>query len=94
MSNVRKTFAVYDVKAKFFSGPQFHRNAAEALRAFGAVINGGGDNLLSKFPADYTLFELGGYDEDTGQFANLQAPISIANGLHCVESPEALKAVK
>lgn len=52
------------------------RNKAEAMRSFEQVCN---DNSTQFFlyPSDYTLFELGGYDDETGTLYPHSAKISL-----------------
>lgn len=62
----KNAYAVYDSKAKFFTAPFFCANDMVALRLFaGAVCDPATD--LHKFPADYTLFRVGEYDDEKGE---------------------------
>jgi hypothetical protein len=67
MKMVLKVFSVYDSKVEAYLQPFYMRSKGEALRAFGEVVNSQ-DHLFSRHPADYTLFEIGEFDEGKGDF--------------------------
>lgn len=69
-------YAVYDSKVEIYEQPFFLRTKGEAIRSWQKVTN----DQQTKFyehPEDYTLFELGVYDEETGSFQNHKTPVSI-----------------
>jgi hypothetical protein len=58
-------YSVYDSKAEAYLPPFFLPTKAAALRAFGdAALDP--KHQFAAHPEDYTLFELGTYDETTG----------------------------
>ena len=61
-----KAFAIYDSKAELYLQPFFMRSRGEALRAWTDSVN---DEKapFHRYPADYTLFEIGTYDESSGK---------------------------
>lgn len=63
-------YAVRDIKADAFMNPFPVNTPGMAERAFTDVVNDP-NQPLHKHPADYQLFEVGSFDEDTG----LVAPI-------------------
>jgi len=69
-------YAVYDSKVQYFHQPMFMRNKGEALRSWELVANEK-DHAISRHPEDFNLFELGEYDDQTGQITMHKAPISI-----------------
>lgn len=69
-------FAVYDSKVQAFASPFFMRAKGEAVRAFQEAVNDPSTSLC-KYPEDFSLMELGEYDESTGQFSNCTAPINL-----------------
>lgn len=75
-----KAFAVYDSKAKFFDKPIYLRNSAEAIRAFETEANSG-KSAISQYPADFTLFEVGEYDDETGLLTSEKAHINLGCAL-------------
>lgn len=80
-----KAYAVYDIKAKFFNKPMYLRNAAEALRAFEEEANNP-QSQLNKFAADFTLFEIGEYDDETGILTHELAHVSLGNAIQFVKA--------
>lgn len=75
-----KAYACYDTKVKNFTKPLYHRNAAEALRSFEDECNNP-QSQLNKFPADFTLFEIGEYDDETAILTQEASHVSLGNGL-------------
>lgn len=59
-----KIFVIHDVKAGEYSSLHTCRSVSAAIRQFGGVILGG-DNLLSRYPEDYSLVMIGEFDEMT-----------------------------
>jgi hypothetical protein len=61
-------YSIKDLKAAYFMQPFVSRNKGEAVRSFSSAVNdaGNSNNLMAKYPADYALFELGTFDEETG----------------------------
>jgi hypothetical protein len=59
-----KMYSMYDAKAKIYSKPFVCRNRGEALRSWETAAN---DNQtdMSKFPADFCLFEIADFNDDT-----------------------------
>lgn len=75
-----KIFAVYDSKAGAFLPPVFLQSAGLALRGFceGACTQG---HHFNKYAADFTLFELGTWDEVSGVFSCHAVPVSLGTAL-------------
>lgn len=63
-------FSVKDEKAGcFVGGLQLFPNESVALRAFTAAVNDrNGQNLLSVFPEDSSIFKIGTFDDQSGVF--------------------------
>lgn len=63
-----KLYSVKDNKAGTYGTPFFQPGDVQATRIFSAEINrAAADNLLYTHPDDFDLYELGSYDEQTGQ---------------------------
>lgn len=75
-----KIFSIYDSKAEAYLQPFFMMSKGQAMRAFDTAVNTAGDNFC-KYAADYTLFELGEFDDTHAIFTTLNAPVSICNGI-------------
>lgn len=72
-------FAVFDSKAKTYLPPFMLKTEAEAQRAFSTAVNNPQHNI-GEYPADYTLFSLGTFDDETGQLLTT-SKIAIGNGV-------------
>lgn len=71
-----KVFAVYDAKAETFMQP-FHMNTrGMATRAWMDTVNDA-KTQFNKHPQDFTLFELGEFDDEKGTFHNHNTPQSV-----------------
>lgn len=67
-----KVFSIFDIKAGAYLQPFFMATTGQALRAFTDSVNDK-QSQFHKHPGDYTLFELGSYDDSVGKFKNLDA---------------------
>ena len=76
-----KIYTINDSKAAFYGQPFYARSNGEAIRTFeGAVRTDTPDNQLNKYPADFSLFEIGEFDEQTGKITAID-PKHLVNGL-------------
>lgn len=64
-----KVFAVYDSKACFFGQPFFDQHVNSAIRNFSDAVNDGSNpnNMWFKHPEDFSLFEIGDFNNETGE---------------------------
>lgn len=72
-----KVFAIYDSKTNAFFPPNYMKTIGEMERALTGHINDPQHNFC-KYSEDFTLFELGSWDDQTGKFTLLPTPHSIA----------------
>lgn len=76
---IRRLYSVRDSLSRFFD-PRVELNDAVALRNFTAsVLDDSPGNLLNSCPADYSLFYVGAFDDDTGVLIPEPVPVLIAN---------------
>ncbi len=73
---LQKLFSIYDSKAESFSNPVYLSSTGLAVRTFSDSVQDP-DSQFAKHPADYTLFELGTYDDQTAEFKLLPTPKSL-----------------
>lgn len=71
-----KVFSVYDSKVEAYIQPFFMQSRGQAIRAFGDTAADVSTNI-GKHPADFTLFELGEFDDTTAKFDMYNTPVSI-----------------
>lgn len=74
MSKLR-VYSVFDSKVGAYMSPFYVRSRGEAMRSFGDAVNDE-NHPFHKHPGDYTLFDLGEYDEGSGKFTNESTPVS------------------
>lgn len=68
---ISKYFSLYDSKAGVFRRPFLCRSRGEALR--GVMDEAAKDDTdLNKFASDYTLFEIGSWDDEKGTIIPLE----------------------
>ncbi len=78
-----KIFTIYDECAKAFLPPFVLHQTAMAVRAFSDAVNDPGSQF-GKHPKDYTLFDIGVFDDLKGSiFSDHAAPVG--NGLEYVK---------
>lgn len=88
-----KVFSVYDHKGEAYGKPVFLATAGLAVRAFQEVANDK-TSEVGKFPQDYTLFEIGEFDDSTGVLTPLSPHVTygLAAALVKPEMPMAQNA--
>lgn len=65
-----RIFSVYDVKAEIFQKPFTASKIGEAMRGFTDVVKDK-NHALGQHPEDYSLFEIGNFDEKIGEVDNI-----------------------
>lgn len=75
-----KMYTVHDAKASYYSPPFFARTNMEAIRTFTQAVNDP-QHEIGRNHADFTLFEVGEFDEQSGQITVLKAPAPLGNGV-------------
>lgn len=75
-----RIFAIFDSKAAAFLNPFFLPERAQARRAFGTAVLDP-NTEFSKWPGDYTLFEIGAFDSATGVVEKCQVHENLGTGL-------------
>lgn len=63
-------FVIYDSTVEAYLPPIFMRSAGEAKRAITEALRDPGHDFC-KYPQDYTLFQCGYFDQDTGIFDSI-----------------------
>jgi hypothetical protein len=72
-----RVYSIYDEKAQAYLEPVYFNHVGEVVRMFTSVVNNPKSNI-SLYPEDYTLYQLGEYDNVAGVFNNLKAPLFVA----------------
>ncbi|WNK13759.1 MAG: nonstructural protein [Microvirus sp.] len=81
-----KVFTVYDSKIGLYNTPFHLLSTGEALRGWAEIVNDP-ESKICKYPEDFTLFELGEYDQETGRFHNLNTPLSLGLAVQAKYKP-------
>lgn len=71
-----KMFTVFDSKAAAFLQPFFAPTTAVAIRSFSQAARTQGHDF-NQYAEDYTLFELGEFDQETAKIMLRDTPTSI-----------------
>lgn len=84
---ILKIFAIRDNKAEAFNTPFFTPTKGLAIRSFQEAVNDK-NTPFSKYPDDFTMFELGSFDDNTGELTMLSPILAVSNALELVtEAP-------
>lgn len=75
-----KIFCIFDSKADAFLAPIFAVTEGIARRMFYDVVNDP-SSAFNKHPGDYTLFEIGDFDERKGFISGLESYTNLGNAL-------------
>lgn len=73
-------FAIYDSKSEAFMQPFFMQTKGAALRAFSDTVQDPSTSF-NKHPADFTLFQIGEYDDSSGKLSSTKTPLSLGTAL-------------
>ena len=73
-----KMFNVYDSKVEAYHRPFFANSTGEAKRM---IIEAAKDesSMLFQYPADFTLFEIGDFDDNDGQIELYESAVNLGN---------------
>jgi len=82
----KKFYTIKDLKADYYHQPNLLRNKGEVLRAVGDAINSNKGELVSNLE-DYSLFEIGEFDELTGTITAFESKLHICD-LIDLKNPE------
>lgn len=82
-----RMFAIYDSKAEAFDRPFVFQTLGQALRGFTDAVKDPSHHF-AKHPEDYSLFELGTYDESSALIEQHKAPVRVVTALECVKQQQ------
>lgn len=77
-------FQVFDSKAETYHQPFFAQATGAGLRSFSAACNNP-EHDFNRYPADFTLFEIGTYDTQTGDITTYPAKKSMGLALDFID---------
>lgn len=73
--------SIYDSKARAFLTPFFTVNLQTGARSFSDVANDPG-SVVARNPEDFTLYHLGSWDDNNGQYEQFAQPINLGMALN------------
>lgn len=77
-----KICSVYDSKAECYGRPMFVPATGAAIRGFADEVNSGNkDSAAATHPEDFTLFEIGVWDDAAGTVEPYEIRKSLGNGV-------------
>lgn len=80
---------VRDIRADLFFSPMFYQSLGQAERQFADEVNRkDASNTLASHPADFELFHVGSFDDQTCTFDLLDKPTQLALGSNLVKSSQ------
>lgn len=82
---IYKVCSIFDSKVEAFMQPFFVPARGAALRMFADLVEDS-QTAVSKHPADFTLFELGSYDDSNAKFDMYATPVSLCLAVEFVKS--------
>jgi len=80
-----KIYAIYDSKAEAYLKPFFCTNNAVAIRSFTQAVNQEGSDF-NLHAGDYTLFAIGGWDEQTGHINGNKVKTDLGTAIQYITS--------
>lgn len=84
-----KVLCAYDAKLGLFHTPQFFTHLGMALRVWDETCNNP-QAPMCKHPADFVLYEVAEFDEDTGLLQPLDQHRLIATALEAKHKPQSV----
>jgi len=73
---ILKVYVIYDSKAEAYLPPFMMKNKGDCIRAISSHVNDPQHNFC-KYAEDFTLFELGSWDDSNAQYTFLNTPHSL-----------------
>lgn len=74
-----KAIAVRDIKTGLFDPPFFLRHTGDAVRQW-SIVTKNPETKYGAHPADFDLYCLGEFDDETGMYESISPVLHLANG--------------
>lgn len=71
-------YTIRDVKSNIFNTPFVQTHKIGALRQFEQLVRDP-QSMISKYPADFQLYEIGEFNSQDGRISSHDVPVFIAN---------------
>jgi len=81
---IKPVFTLFDEKAKYHKQPFIFQSKGEAIRAFSDIAN---DNKteVGKHPADFHLYHIADFDEETATYKAVEPISHLGSGLDFIK---------
>lgn len=79
-----RIFTVHDNKAEAYLPPVYYKTKGEALRAFETTCKNK-ESQFHQYPSDFTMYELGEFNEQTGDITQNEKPLPLANASEYIQ---------
>lgn len=76
---------IKDEKAMIFNTPMFFSSLPEVIRSLTSLIRQQPNSMLAQFPADYSIWSIGEWDQGTGEMSLLVDKEHLFNMVNIVE---------
>ena len=80
-----KIFSIHDAAAKSYIAPFFLPEEGQAIRGFKSAVNNP-DHAFGQWPNDYSLMQIGEFDDQTCTITMLQTMKPLGNGLNFLQN--------
>lgn len=84
---ITKLFSLFDRKTKIFHPPIYCHNTGHALRVYQSALKNGQSNMISEYPEDFTIYQVGSFDDNNGQITGVEQPEFICQLEDLTERP-------
>lgn len=81
---ILKIYSVYDSKAEAFASPMYFQTKGQAIRSFTEAANDK-SHPIGKYPEDFTIFELGEFNDSNSRFTLYDTPYSLGLAIEFVK---------
>lgn len=82
-----KMFAPFDSKLQVYMNPMFFLHTGQAERVWVDLCNGP-DSMLSKHPEDFTLFQVGEFDDSSGEIRSIHPAVQVMSAVAAKKKPD------
>lgn len=80
---IKRIFGIFDIKAEVYLNPFFETTTGQATRAFSDAINQP-DSPFGRHPNDFSLRELGTFENESGVLVSHRQPIHVAEAIQFI----------
>lgn len=84
-----KVYTIYDSKAEAYLAPLLQKTRGEAIRTFSDLVNNP-ETMFAKHPSDFTLFEIGEWDELKGEVNMCHVKQSLGTAIEFIKEDSQL----